>query len=162
MATQLIEVSSGSTEVLPVGTRLRFDYNYTGLEWTYAQAAFQAIVEKRLSGLGYLNISSVQWNDRVLSIYGTVIQPESGVRYVTGPDGQQYPIYEADVSPKVIVGIFTIALAGLLWLSLDKIYKIINTPGGQVLAAGTGIGLIAFAVIAIVAFFSLKGKGKAV
>ena len=64
--------------------------------------------------------------------------------------------YTASISPAMVITSVVVIGGGLLaWLTAGKIYKITQSPAGQVLTAGVGVA-IPVAALAVLAYFLLK------
>jgi len=141
MALQRIEIDKDKP--LNPGDVIELEYRCTGLVWiTSAQVA---MIEWKLKGRTDWEIisNSLPANNRItFRILIKSAKPQGPVLQTAGVNGA------------IIAKIILAATVGLmLWLSLDKIYqiveKIIESPEGKIAVAGMGAAGIAVLIIAL-------------
>lgn len=151
MALQRVEIDKD--KVLVPGDRIEMHFRTVGLVWL--QAAQIALIEYRIGKRKDFRIlsNSLPANNRVIFTI-EIIQPPADQ-----PELQTAGAGAIVLTVAKIAGVI-IAL-GVVWLTLDKTFqiveKIVDSPGGKVAVAGTGIG-IAAAGIAALLYFLPKGK----
>lgn len=55
-----------------------------------------------------------------------------------------------------VIAAAIVAVGVVAWLTLDKVYQIMETPAGKIGVAGTGVGLAAAGIIALLALLPKK------
>lgn len=118
------------------GDRIELHFSITGMFWL--TAAQIALIESRLEGRKDFRIlsHSLPANNQV--IFTAQVLKTNPV------------IVTASIIGAAIIGAGVIA-----WLTLDKVYQIIESPAGKAVLGSTAIGVIA---IALIALLGLKGK----
>jgi hypothetical protein len=118
---------------LDPGAVIEMHFKTTGMVWLTATQI--ALIEYRLSGRKDFRINS--WS---LAGSNTVIFE---VRIL-----KTNPI----IVTAAVIGAAIIGAGVVAWLTLDKIYQIIESPAGKTVIGGTALFLPALAIIAIVFF----------
>jgi len=115
------------------------EMHFTTIGGTWVKASHIALIEYRLSGRSDFEIvSSGNPDDR--SLYFEILIKKTNPVIVT-----------AAIISAVIIGAGVIA-----WLTLDKVYQIMESPAGKIFAGGFGTLAAAVAVVIILGLFSKK------
>ena len=122
------------------GDVIEMHFKTTGMTWP--TAAQIAIIEWRLE------------NRKDFRILGHSLPVGNNVFFtiqITKPSADQVPqVYEAGVGvTAAIIGAAIIGAGVIAWLTLDKIYQIIESPAGKAVVGGTALSFAALAFIAI-------------
>ncbi len=124
-----VEISKHDIEI---GDNLEMVFNTVGYTWI--QAFQLAAIESRLARDQRFNVHSITVNDddpeQTKVIYKISVNPP--------PAGEDRIVYEAGIGVAIVATIGVVAGGLFLWLSLDKIYKLTESPAGRL-----SIGLIA-------------------
>lgn len=127
-------------EPLQPGDKIEMHFKAFGPNWIYLRASELALLEWRLR-LKNPDYELLEWQnpgDELILTFRIKEPAESG------PQIQQAGIGTAAVIAAIVIG------GGLFaWLSLDKVYKITDSPAGKIALAGTGSLGIAVLVIAV-------------
>lgn len=129
-------------EPLFPGDEIEMQFKAYGPAWLYLRASELAILKWQLSekhpGWKLIAWDSTTDPDKLILTFRILESPEFA------PQVQQAGIGMAAVIAVIVIGggLFT-------WLSLDKIYKITESPAGKVALAGTGSLGIAAVFIAV-------------
>ncbi len=145
-------------ELLP-GDRIEIHYRTVGLTWL--KAAQLALLERKLDSNKNFYLLSVNMG----------VTPETRNQVIfrigikTPPTDESGGVQQAGVGIAVAFVIKAIAISAVgvvMYLSLDKIYKIVDTivesPAGKIAVAGAGTLAIASAIIGILALLGMKKK----
>lgn len=137
MALQRVEIDKDK-KLLP-GDIIEMHFRTTGM--VYIQAAQIGLIEWRLSGRKDFSIirNSLPENNRVIFTV-EILKPED-----EKPGLQTAGITGAQIA----AAIFAVAVFGIFYLSLEKIYQIMESPAGKAAVAGAGIGLAALGIAAL-------------
>lgn len=128
-------------EPLQPGDVIEMHFKAFGPNWIYLRASELSILIWQLERKNpdYELLSHENPGDELILTFRIKEQ------VISGPQMQQAGIGTAAVIAAIVIGggLFT-------WLSLDKVYKITESPAGQVALAGTGslgIGVLVIAVL---------------
>lgn len=124
-----VEISKHDIEI---GDNLEMVFNTVGYTWI--QAIQLAAIESKLAKDPRFNVHSITVNDddpeQTKVIYEISVNPP--------PAGEDRIVYEAGIGVAIVATIGVVGGGFFLWLSLDKIYKLTESPAGRL-----SIGLIA-------------------
>ncbi len=137
-------------EPLFPGDVIEMHFKAYGPNWTYLRAAELAILKWRLEQTNpeYFLISWQNPGDKLILTF-RIKEPREPTPGELPPETQQAGVGMAAVIAVIVIG------GGLFaWLSLDKVYKISSSPGGQFALAGTGMLGVVF--VFIVGYFVLS------
>jgi len=145
MALQKVEISN--TKALNPGDRIEMHFKTSGMVWL--QATQIAMIEWRLSDRKDFVIINNSLPDKNRVIFTIEIRkpPEAEAEMQTAGVG-----LTAGIIGAVIIGAGVVA-----WLTLDKVYQLTESTAGKIAVGGTGIG-IAAAGIAALLFLILPRK----
>lgn len=136
----MIRTEIDRNEPLQPGDVIEMHFKAFGPNWIYLRASELALLEWRLR-LKNPDYELLDWQnpgDELILTFRIKEQVE------TGPQIQQAAIGTAAVIAAIVIG------GGLFaWLSLDKIYRITDSPAGKVALAGTGSLGIAALIVAV-------------
>ena len=131
-------------EPLYQGDRIEMHFKTFGPAWVYLRASELAILKWRLSEKNpewkMIAWDHTTYTDRLVLTFEILEGP-----VVSGPQVQQAGV----ITTAAVIGVFVVGAGLFAWLSLDKIYKIVESPAGKIALAGTGSLGIAAAVIAV-------------
>lgn len=140
------KIEIDKNKLLLPGDRIEMHFNTTGMVWLTATQI--AIIEWRLEGrkdFRIKNYSLPAYNRVIFTI--DIIEPPK-------PKGdiavQQASIAVTAATIAKIIG--AIAIVGIFYLTLDKVYQIIEAPAGKALIGGTAVSFAALALIAVLIF----------
>ena len=145
MALQRVEIEKN--KVLVPGDRIEMHFRTTGMLWL--QSTQIAMIEWRMSKRKDFRIisNSLPANNRVIFTID-----------ITEPPKEEPQLQRAGIALTAAVIAASIVAVGIIaWLTLDKVYQIQESPAGKIAVAGTGIG-IAAAGIAALLFLILSRK----
>lgn len=128
------------TELKP-GDRLEIHYKVNG--FTFLKAVQLAFIERELEKHKEYDVRSIDTTTDNKKIIVTIV--------IKKPPPEKPQVYEASVLVGIIAGVVTVAGLVFLWLSLDKIYKITESPTAKVSI---------FLVVLTVAFIVIRPKIK--
>jgi len=131
--------------VLQPGDRIEIEFRTIGPTWL--KAAQLALIQNRLEKRPEYEIRNweVQGNKIIIGVQ--IKQPAEST------PGVQY----AGVSAALIINAVVVVAAGaLIWLSLETIYKIVESPAGKIAVTGVGTMAIAAGITALLAILSRK------
>jgi hypothetical protein len=137
MALQKVEIDKDK-KLLP-GDIIEMHFKTTGM--AYIQAAQIALIEWRLAGRKDFQIvrNSLPENNRVIFTI-EIVKPED----------EKPELQTAGISGTMIAAaICAVAVFGIFYLTLEKIYQIMESPEGKIAVAGSGIGLAALGIAAL-------------
>lgn len=132
---QKVEISKNKQ--LEPGDLIELHFRTVGGTWV--KAAHLGIIEYRLAGFPYFEIISWTILDEHSLCFEIRIKKTNPV------------LVTAAVIGTIIIGTGVIA-----WLTLDKVYQIMESPGGQVGVAGFGILAVVAAVVIVLSLLSKK------
>lgn len=136
----MIRTEIDRNEPLNPGDVIEMHFKAFGPHWIYLRASELALLEWRLR-LKNPDYELLSWQDEgdTLILTFRIKEIES-----SGPQIQRAGIGTTAVLAAMVIGggLFT-------WLSLDKIYKITDSPAGKVALVGTGSLGIAALVVAV-------------
>lgn len=136
----MIRTEIDRNEPLMPGDKIEMHFKAFGPNWIYLRASELALLEWRLR-LKNPDYELLDWQNPGDELILTFRIKDSEV---VGPQIQQANIGTAAVIAAIVIG------GGLFaWLSLDKIYKITDSPAGKVALAGTGSLGIAALIVAV-------------
>lgn len=115
------------------------------VEWSYFRALQYAIIEKTLKNK-YPNFT-------ILSSSNTETGFTMRFRVDSLPPADPYAIQQSSVVTAAIVAAAIIGGGIFTYLALDKVYRIVDSPAGQVALAGTGA--LAIGVLLLVMLIGL-------
>ncbi len=138
----MLKTEIDKDEPLFPGDEIEMHFKTFGPAWVYLRASELAILKWRLSekhpDYELIAWDSVTYPDKLVLTFRILESPE------LAPQVQQAGVGMAAVIAVIVIG------GGLFaWLSLDKIYKITDSPAGKVALAGAGSLGIAAALIAV-------------
>ena len=119
-------------------------FNTVGYTW--AQAVQLANLQSKLSKDPRFNIQAIELDDSDPEQTKFVFR----ISVNEPPGSEDRIIYQAGIGVAIVAAISIVGGGLFLWLSLDKIYKITESPAGK-----TSIGLIAAAIL-LVALKAIK------
>lgn len=123
------------------GDVIEMHFKTTGMTWITATQI--ALIEWRLEGRKDFRIvsHSLPANNRVIFTI-RITEPAK--------EAEVYQVGVAVTAVTIAKLITVVAVAGIFYLSLDKVYQIIQAPAGKELIRGTTVSFAALAVVAIV------------
>lgn len=125
--------------ILQPGDMIEMHYKVIGPVWL--KAVQIAVIESNLEKDPRFDLRTIWFegeNDRTLVMRIVITPPRPG---------EEPKIQEAGVPvTAIVIAIGAAAAAIFIWLSLGKIYKIVETPAGAVMGAGFGIAAAAVAL----------------
>lgn len=128
-----LEISRSDVQI---GDNLEMVFNTVG--WAWIQAVQLAAIESKLSEDKRFNIHSIRVDEddpeQTKVVYRITVNPP--------PDNTDPAIYQAGIGVAIVAAIAAVGGGLFLWLSLDKVYKITESPAGQM-----SLGLIAVAIL---------------
>lgn len=138
---------------LDVGDVIEIHYKLSGPVWL--RATVIDAIERKLRGsdIGFELISTEDDTDSNRLIIKA--------RRIEKPDPAEPERYEAGITVAASTIIALIATAGIglfVWLSLDRIYKIVDNPAGQTALAGGGLVALVAGITGLLAL--IKGGKK--
>ncbi len=146
-----IEISPDAAFV--VGDVIEMHFNTFGpTSWTILQATQYVIIEMALKRqfpeLEVISSKNVE-SGFVITFRVTAVPAP------TTDDPQQAGVLTAAIVAAAVIG------GGIfVWLSLDKVYQIVDSPAGQVALVGAGaMGIGVLVIVLLLAFGLLKGRG---
>jgi len=127
-------------EPLQPGDIIEMHFKAYGPNWVYLRAGELALLKWRMERKNpdYELISWQAPGDKLIMTFR--------IKAVEGPT----QIQQAGVAQAAIIAAIVIGGGLFAWLSLDKVYKITESPAGQLALAGTGtlgIGVLVIAVL---------------
>jgi len=128
-------------EPLFSGDVIEMHFKYLGPNWLYLRAAELALLQ------GQLEKKHPNWE----MLFWESLEDKLVLQFlVKEPPGEaQVQVQKASVVTPIIIAATVIGGGVFMWLSLDKIYKITESPAGKIALAGTGSLGIAILVIAV-------------
>jgi len=130
-------------EPLQPGDEIEMHFKAFGPGWLYLRAAELAILKWQLSRENpdwkMTAWDSTTYPDKLVLTF-EILEP-----VVSEPQVQQAGV----ITTAAVIGAIVIGAGLFAWLSLDKIYKITDSPAGKIALAGTGSLGIAALVIAV-------------
>ena len=136
----MVKVEIDKNKVLVPGDRIEMHFKTSGLVWL--QAAQIALIEERVKNRSDWQIisNSLPANNRVIFTIEIIQPPEPGLQ-------------RAGVGvTAAIIGTVIVAAGVVSWLTLDKVEQIMESPAGQVAVAGSGVGMAALGIAALLYF----------
>ena len=133
------------------GDKIEMKFNLYGAgDWYYFRAVQVAAIENRLKKK-YKNLDFTGWTDADDALYMrfTVKQPS------TDP---MENVQEAGIVTGAIIALTVIGGGILTWMVFDKIYKIVDSPAGQIALAGTGAAGIGLLIVVVLVLLSKVKK----
>lgn len=142
------KVQIDKNEVLSPGDRVELHFRTTGMAWIKATQI--ALIESRAKGRGdWKIIRFKEWPDQPTLL---VMEIEIISEVADEPEMQTAGI---GITAIIITASIS-AIGAIVWLTLEKVYqitaKVIESPAASVAAAGTGIGLAAAGIAALLLF----------
>jgi len=136
----MTRVEIDKNKVLVPGDRIEMHFKTSGLVWL--QAAQIALIEERVKNRSDWQIisNSLPANNRVIFTIEIIQPPEPGLQ--TAGVGVT----------AAIIGTVIVAAGVVSWLTLDKVEQIMESPAGQVAVAGSGVGMAALGIAALLYF----------
>ena len=133
----MIRTEIDRNEPLKLGDKIEMHFKAFGPNWVYLRASELAILIWRLEQKNpdYELLSWQNPGDKLILTFR-----------IKGPEPQ---MQEAGIVTPLIIAAAVIGGGLFAWLSLDKIYKITDSPAGKIALAGTGSLGIAVLVIAV-------------
>ena len=126
-------------ELLYPGDLIELHYRTIGP--TFLQAAHVALIEKKINAGPRFVWTSQEYKDNNRIIFRVrVVEPKPAE-----PQLQQAGI----VSAAVALSVLTALIGGVIWLTRDAVYKIVESPAGKIGVAGLGTMGIAAGVTAL-------------
>ena len=141
----MLRTEISKDELLYPGDVIEMHFKAFGPDWVYFRAAELALLKWRMEQKNpdYELLSWQAPGDKLILTF-RILEPKEH-----GPQMQQASIGTAAVIAVIVIG------GGLFaWLSLDKIYKITDSPAGKV--ALVGIGSLGIAVLIIALLLLLR------
>ena len=132
-------------EPLFAGDEIEMHFKTFGPGWVYLRASELAVLKWQLSK---------KHPDYRMMAWDNTTYPDKLVitfRILEGPVVSDEPqVQQAGfVTTAAVIGAIVLGAGLFTWLSLDKIYKITDSPAGKIALAGIGSGGIAVLVIAV-------------
>ena len=139
----MLKTEIDRTEPLNPGDIIEMHFKFIGPNWVYLHAAELAVLEWQLrQGHPYWELrawDSTTYSDRLVLEF-----------LIKEPLADESPqVQKAGFVTPLIIAAIVIGGGLFAWLSLDKIYKITESPAGKIALAGTGSLGIAALVIAV-------------
>lgn len=131
------KVEIDANKPLQPGDRIELHFNTVGMTWL--QAAQIALVEWRLKNRKEFTIESWQIQDKTKLIFTVRVNKTNPVAVT------------AVIIATAIAGVGIVA-----WLTLDKVYQIMESPAGEIAVSGIGSIAIAIAVALVVGLLGKK------
>lgn len=126
------------------GDKIEMRFKFLGPNWVYLHAAELALIEWKLRQ------DHPYWE---MTSWDSTSDPERLILEfeIKGPSADETPqVIQASVVTGVIIAATVIGGGLFMWLSLEAVYKITDSPAGKVALAGTGSVGIAALVIAVI------------
>lgn len=126
------------------GDKIEMRFKFLGPSWVYVHAAELALLEWQLRRKHPL------WE---MTSWDSTSDPERLFLKFTikGPPADEQPqVMQASVVTGLIIAATVIGGGVFMWLSFEAIYKITESPAGQVALAGTGAAGFAILIIALI------------
>jgi hypothetical protein len=137
----MVKTEIDKDEPLYPGDKIEMHFTYLGPNWVYLHAAELALLEWTLKQKNpYWEMLSWQSLEDKLILEFLIKEP---------PAELEVPVQKASFVTAAIIAAIVLGAGLFTWLSLDKIYKITESPAGQVALAGTGSIGIVILVIAV-------------
>lgn len=138
----MIRTEIDKDEPLFPGDKIEMHFKPFGPAWVYLRASELALLKWQLSE------KNPDWE---LIAWDSVTDPDKLILTfrILGPAVSEPPIQHAGVGMGAVIAAIVIGGGLFAWLSLDKIYKITDSPAGKVALVGTGSLGIAAAVVAV-------------
>lgn len=143
-------------EPLNPGDKIEMEFKCLGPGWLYLRAAELAVLKYTLDKKNpYWELTawdSTTYSDKLILEF-LIKEP---------PEEQMGQVQQAGIVTPLIIAAIVIGGGLFTWLSLDKIYKITDSPAGKVALAGSGslgIGILIIAVLLLLNRFR-KGRGE--
>lgn len=136
----MIKTEIDRDESLKPGDRIEMHFKAFGPSWVYLRASELAILIWQLEQKNpdYELLGWKSSGDKLILTFLIKGQVE------TGP-----PVQQAGIGTPLIIAAIVIGGGLFTWLSLDKVYKITDSPAGKVALVGTGSVGIAALIIAV-------------
>ena len=140
-----IEISKDT--LLQPGDDIEIVYKIYGLGWLAATQV--AAIESKLEGDPKYDLRSVDYDDKTKKVtFGIHIRKPA----------ETIKVYEAGIPVTyILIAIASSAVLAFAWLNFEAIYKIVDSPAGQIALAGAGSLGIAAAILIIL---TVLGKSK--
>jgi hypothetical protein len=137
MALERVEISD--TKALNPGDRIEMHFKTSGMVWL--QSTHIALIEYRLAGRKDFEIISNSLPEKNRVIFTIEIKQ---------PPKEEPGLQRASVGLTAgIIAASIIAVGIVAWLTLDKVYQIQESPVGKIAVAGTGVGIAAAGIAAV-------------
>ena len=139
----MLKTEIDRNEPLNPGDEIEMHFKFVGPNWVYLHAAEFALLEWQLKkGNPYWELKSWDaYTDPEKLILQFMIKAP--------PEDEPVQVYRAGVVTPIIIAAIVIGGGLFTWLSLDKVYKITESPAGKVALAGTGSIGIAILIIVV-------------
>jgi len=142
-------------EPLFPGDKIEMRFKFLGPNWVYLHAAELAIIEYKLRQK-HPYWKMVSW-DSTSDPERLILEFE-----IKGPSPEETPqVMQAGVVTGVIIAATVIGGGLFMWLSLEAVYKITDSPAGKVALAGAGsmgIGTVIIAGLLLYVFVFKKKR----
>lgn len=149
----MAKIQISKDAVLQPGDVVEMHYKVIGPVWL--KAIQIAAIESRLEKDARFSHTGTWFegeNDRTLVVRITILPPRPKEAAAVLKPGEVPEVQEAGVPiAGIIIAVAAAAAAVFVWLSLDRIFKVVEAPGGAV-----GVGLMGAAVAGLVILFLLK------
>jgi len=129
------------------GDRIEMRFKFLGPNWVYVHAAELALLEWQLKR------KHPYWE---MTSWDSTSDPERLILEfaIKGPPFEETPeVVQASIITGAIIAAAIIGGGLFMWLSLEAVYKITESPAGKVALAGTGalgIAALVFAVLLLI------------
>lgn len=139
----MLKTEIDRNEPLNPGDIIEMHFKFLGPGWLYLRAAELAILKWQLEQ------KNPDWE---MTSWDTTTYPDKLVLEFLIKERPEYEIpqvQKAGVVTPLIIAAIVIGGGLFAWLTLDKIYKITESPAGKIALAGTGSVGIAVLVVAV-------------
>ena len=137
----MLKTEIDKEEPLFPGDEIEMHFKAFGPSWIYFRAAELALLRWQLSQKNpdweMIAWDSYTYPDKLILTFR-----------ILGPDESEPQVQHAGIGMAAVIAVIVVGGGLFAWLSLDKIYKITESPAGKVALVGTGSLGIAAAVIA--------------
>lgn len=139
----MLKTKISKDDPLLPGDEIELHFKFKGPNWVYLHAAEMALLEWKLKGK-HPYWEMTRW-DSTSDLERLILQFR-----VKGPTAETPQIQQASIVTGVIIAAAVIGGGLFMWLSFEAIYKITESPAGQVALVGAGSAGIAVLVIAVI------------
>lgn len=140
----MLKTKISKDDPLLPGDEVELHFRFKGPNWVYLHAAEMALLEWKLKQ------KNPYWE---MTRWDSTSDPEKLILHyrVLGSLPEQIPqVAKASIVTGVVIAAAVIGGGVFMWLSFEAIYKITESPAGQIALAGTGSAGIAVLVIAVI------------